>query len=392
MITRNIQQSLIHLSSKFPIVTITGPRQSGKTTLCRMAFSDKDYVSLEYPDIREFAYSDPRGFLAQYPNGAVLDEIQRVPELLSYIQGDADKDRTPGKYILTGSSNFSLIQSISQSLAGRTALLTLLPLAYDEAQTTKSGDRTLFEVLHTGGYPAIFDRNLHPHEWFQGYIGTYIERDVRQLLNISDMIAFQSFLGMCAGLSSRLLNLSQLGSDCGVTHNTAKSWISVLEASYILHRLPPFMANIKKQLTKTPKLFLLDTGLMCYLLGIRSPDDLVYHPLRGAIFETWVVSEILKHRFNAGETRRIHFFRDRGGLEVDALIDTAHGLLCAEMKSGQTIASDQFRSLSKVKQLLETQSLFQKIHTMLIYGGTSRQLRKDGTVLPWNALHKIAWI
>jgi uncharacterized protein len=357
-----------------------------------MAFSDKDYVSLEYPDIREFAYSDPRGFLAQYPNGAVLDEIQRVPELLSYIQGDADKDRTPGKYILTGSSNFSLIQSISQSLAGRTALLTLLPLAYDEAQTTKSGDRTLFEVLHTGGYPAIFDRNLHPHEWFQGYIGTYIERDVRQLLNISDMIAFQSFLGMCAGLSSRLLNLSQLGSDCGVTHNTAKSWISVLEASYILHRLPPFMANIKKQLTKTPKLFLLDTGLMCYLLGIRSPDDLVYHPLRGAIFETWVVSEILKHRFNAGETRRIHFFRDRGGLEVDALIDTAHGLLCAEMKSGQTIASDQFRSLSKVKQLLETQSLFQKIHTMLIYGGTSRQLRKDGTVLPWNALHKIAWI
>lgn len=391
MITRSIQKTLVDLSAKFSVVTISGPRQSGKTTLCKMTFPGKNYTSLEYPDIREFAIRDPRGFLRQYPDGAVMDEIQNAPDLISYIQGEVDRDPMPGKYILTGSSNFSFLTSISQSLAGRTALLTLLPLTFEEQNTFVPQSRDLFDVMHTGSYPAIYDRKLTPNEWFQSYVTTYLERDVRNLLNVSDLYAFQTFLSLCAGHSSRLLNLSQLGADCGISHNTAKSWISVLEAGYIIHRQQPYYANINKRLVKTPKLHFVDTGLLCYLLGIRNSADLRYHPLRGAIFETWAVSEIMKHRFNTGETRSIFFYRDKGGLEADALIDTADGLAVVEMKSGQTVTPDQFKALLKVKSLVETAQLSGSVHAVLIYGGDARQKRSDMLVIPWRNLNEIRW-
>ncbi|HPQ41997.1 MAG TPA: ATP-binding protein [bacterium] len=389
MIKRTITPKLLDLSAHFPVVTITGPRQSGKTTLCKLAFPDKEYVSLEYPDIREFAQTDPRGFVAQYRGGAVLDEVQRVPGLLSYIQGVVDEDPAPGRFILTGSANFSLLESVSQSLAGRTALLTLLPFTLKEQRMLLQRDHTLFEAVFTGGFPPIYDRSPHPPDWFQSYIGTYLERDVRRLLNVTDLSAFQTFLGLCAGHSGQLMNLSRLGSDTGISHNTAKSWISVLETSYILHKLQPLHANIKKRLIRTPKLMFTDSGLLCHLLGIRTPDELRTHPLRGAIFETFVVSEILKQRFNHGENRRMNYYRDRQGLEIDAVIEKGRDLLCMEAKSSETITSSHFKGLNTFRRLMAESD--RRITPVVIYGGDDDQKRSDVTVLSWKRIHDTVW-
>ena len=349
-----------------------------------MTFPDKPYVSLEDPDIRAFALSDPRGLLSQHQGGAIFDEIQRAPELTSYLQGVVDADPEPGRYIVTGSQHFGLIEGVSQSLAGRTAVVHLLPLGVDELRRFPDAPTDLFETLVRGAYPAIFDRQVPAKEWLAGYTRTYVERDVRQVLNVTDLLAFQTFIGLCAGHTAQLVNFSSLASAAGITHNTARAWLSVLEASFLVHRLPPFHANIKKRLVKTPKLHFYDSGLACYLLGIDSADTLVRHPSRGAIFESWVVSEVLKTQFHKGLEPRTSFYRDVKRLEVDLLVELGQRLLAIEIKSARTLASDFFHALDDFVTLLGEISPERQVEPMLVYGGDQTQKRSRGTVVPWH--------
>ncbi len=378
-IPRNAESRLQHFADGYPVVVVTGPRQSGKSTLVRHAFPEHRYVSLEDLDLREFAETDPRGFLNQFSDGAILDEAQRCPTLFSYLQTLVDERQQPGEFILTGSQQFGLLTGITQSLAGRAALLTLLPMTYDELQHAGKVGGNLDKILFDGAFPPIYDRGLEPHPWYGNYVRTYLERDVRQLINVRDLGTFQRFLKLCAGLSGQLLNLSSLANDCGITHNTAKAWISVLEASYIVHLLPPHHQNFNKRLVKTPKLYFLDTGLANWLLGIRNSEQLATHVQRGALFETWVISELLKARYNAGESSNLYFWRDRSGHEVDLLIDHGTYLSPLEIKSGQTINQDYFKGLEFWQKLAgETAG-----KGWLVYGGDSRQIRSDVTILPW---------
>lgn len=391
MIRRVLETRLRTLARKFPVVTVTGPRQSGKTTLCRALFPNKPYVSLEAPDVQDFARRDPRAFLAEHPEGAVLDEVQRVPDLLSYVQVAVDEEPAPGRYILTGSANFTLLQSIGQSLAGRTALLELLPLSLQEVRRFPKPPSDLWELLWRGSYPALYDRGLSPGDWYPGYVSTYLERDVRTILNVGDLIAFQTILTLCAGRVGQLLNLSSLGADAGVTHATVKAWLSVLEAGYVAWRLPPFHANVSKRLIKTPKLHFLDSGLVCYLLGIRSPDQLRNHPLRGGVFESWVVSEILKARTQRGLKPNLSFFRDRKGTEVDLVVELGSELLAVETKSGQTVAGDFFSGIESFVSLIASSSLRPTTRAFVVYGGDQSQSRSSGTVIPWSRLDQCKW-
>ncbi len=382
-IPRNAESRLQHFASGYPVVVVTGPRQSGKSTLVRHAFPEHRYISLEDLDQREFAETDPRGFLNQFRGGAILDEAQRCPVLFSYLQTRVDDSQQPGEFILTGSQQFSLLSGITQSLAGRAALLTLLPMSYDELQRAGKTGRNLDKVLFYGAYPPIYDRGLEPHPWYGNYVRTYLERDVRQLIKVQDLGTFQRFLRLCAGRTGQLLNLSSLANDAGITHNTAKAWISVLEASYIVHLLPPHQRNFNKRLVKTPKLYFLDTGLATWLLGIQTCEQLATHVQRGALFETWVISELLKARFNAGETSNLYFWRDRSGHEVDLLIDYGTHLSPLEIKSGQTINQDYFKGLAFWQKLAGESAG----KAWLIYGGNSVQTRSDVAVLPWHEIN-----
>ena len=378
-IPRNVESRLQHFADGYPVVMVTGPRQSGKSTLVRHAFPEHRYVSLEDLDQREFAETDPRGFLNQFSEGVILDEAQRCPALFSYLQTRVDERQRPGEFILTGSQQFDLLSGITQSLAGRAALLTLLSMTYDELQRAGKVGQNLDKILFDGAFPPIFDRGLEPHPWHGNYVRTYLERDVRQLINVQDLGTFQRFLKLCAGRTGQLLNLSSLANDCGITHNTAKAWISVLEASYIVHLLPPHHQNFNKRLVKTPKLYFLDTGLASWLLGIRNNEQLATHVQRGALFETWVISELLKARYNAGETSNLYFWRDRSGHEVDLLIDHGTHLSPLGIKSGQTINKDYFKGLDFWRKL--TGKFSGK--AWLVYGGNNRQTRTDVTILPW---------
>ncbi len=272
MIDRDLAPRLLQAARRFPAVTLTGPRQSGKSTLCGAVFPNLAYANLEAPDVRAFAVADPRAFLAQYPDGAVVDEVQRAPDLPSYLQELIDSDPRPGRFILTGSRNLALLRTVSQSLAGRTAVLHLLPLANNEVRRFESHPATLEDALFTGGYPAILDRRIHPSDWLAGYVATYLERDARAVGNITDLEVFQRFVELCAGRTAQLLNYSSLAADCGVSQPTAKAWLNVLEASFLVFRLRPFHANLRKRLVKTPKLHFHDPGLACWLLGIRSAE------------------------------------------------------------------------------------------------------------------------
>lgn len=385
MVDRIMEPHLRALARRYPVVVVLGPRQSGKTTLCRKVFPDKPYVSLEDPDTRQFALSDPRGFLTQYPEGAVFDEVQRVPTLPSYLQGIVDARRKPGAFILTGSENLTLTASVSQSLAGRAALVTLLPLSLQELRAFPRAPKDLFATLFTGGYPAIFDRRLPPTEWLASYVRTYVERDVRQVLNVGDLLSFQTFFGLCAGHAGQLLNLSALGASAGITHNTAKAWLSVLEASYLVYRLPTWSTNLNKRLVKTPKLHFYDAGLLCYLLGMRSAADLVTHAKRGAIFESWVVSEIRKAHANRGLEPRMSFYRDHKGTEIDLLVEAGQKLLAIEIKSGQTVADDFFSALETFCALIDDRNVRQ----VLVYGGDQSQKRTRSHVVTWSDLGQI---
>jgi hypothetical protein len=380
MIEREITGHLKALFGQYPFVTVTGPRQSGKTTLCRAAFPDLKYANLEAPDQRAFAQSDPRGFLAQLDEGAIIDEVQHVPELLSYLQVRADERGRNGLYVLTGSEQFRLSEAISQSLAGRTALLRLLPFSLEERRRMGASE-AIDEIIYSGFYPRILDQGLEPRQALGDYFETYVERDVRRLGGIRNLSAFRLFVRLCAGRVGQLLNLSALGSDAGVSHNTAREWLTVLETSYIVFQLPPFHANIRKRLVKSAKLYFCDVGLASYLLGIEHPRQVTTHPLRGALFENVVVAEALKHRLNQGLQPNLSFFRDSRGLECDLLYETGGGARAIEIKSGATVASDYFTSISRIAALLPAVS-----GKTVVYGGAESQHRSDCDVVPLSQL------
>ncbi|HEU4906099.1 MAG TPA: ATP-binding protein [Solirubrobacterales bacterium] len=386
MIQRTLQKQVMEATARYPVVTVTGPRQSGKTTLAKMTFPDRPYVSLETPSEREFAGDDPLGFLARYPEGAILDEIQRAPELLSYLQGIVDEDPTPGRFVLTGSQNLTLMEGVSQSLAGRTALLELLPLELAEMRRFDDGaTHSLDTFLWRGGYPRIHDRGLPAAQWLADYTATYLERDVRSLLAVGDMGAFHTFLRMCAGRVGQLLNLSSLAADCGVSQPTARHWLSTLEASFIVFRLQPFHANLGKRLTKRPKLYFHDSGLAANLLGIEEPEQLATHPLRGAMFDGWVVSEIVKWHRHRGLRPEISFYRERDRLEVDLVIENGMDLTLVEAKAGRTPASDYFAALTALAEQIEARGdgRWKATHRLVVYGGEESQSRSQGELVSW---------
>ena len=380
MIEREITQRLTTLFQQYPFVTVTGPRQSGKTTLCRSAFPELDYANLEAPDQRDFAESDPRGFLAQFDDGAIIDEVQHVPALMSYLQVIADERGQNGLFVLTGSEQFRLSDAINQSLAGRTALLRLLPLSLTERQWAGVGG-SVDDILYSGFYPRIIDQGLNPTQALGDYFETYVERDVRRMGEIRNLSNFRRFVRLCAGRIGQLVNLSSLGADVGVSHTTAREWLTVLEASYIIFQLPPYFANISKRLIKSPKFYFCDVGLAAYLIGIENAGQVVTHPLRGALFENAVVAEVLKHRFNRGNQANLSFFRDSKGLECDLLYPAGSGFAAFEVKSGATIGSDYFRSLHRVAQVVPDIT-----SKTVVYGGETRQSRSDSEVIPLSDL------
>lgn len=385
MITRELGKKIKNYLKSFPIVTVVGPRQSGKTTLIKNLFPDRAYVSLEDLDNREFAQQDPRGFLATYKAPVIFDEAQKTPKLFSYLQTQSDKINLPGQYLLSGSQNFLLMEKISQSLAGRVGILTLPPLSIKELKDAKIPINNIESTLFTGFYPRIFDKKLNPIDWYPDYIQTYLERDVRQIKNISNLSLFQKFLKFCAGRTGQLLNLSSLANDCGVSHNTIRSWISILEASYIIFFLPPYYKNFNKRLIKSPKLYFYDTGLVCSLLGIENKNQLITHPLKGALFETMIVSELVKYRLNQGQKTNAYFFRDKSGHEVDFLIELAGRTLLCEIKSGQTISEDFFTNIN-YWQLITKEKIS---NSFIIYGGKEEQKRSNVTIFSWQEPYKI---
>jgi len=381
MITREAETELRILAEQFKAVAVLGPRQSGKTTLVRKVFESKPYVSLENPDMRLFAMDDPKGFISNYPDGAVLDEIQRVPELFSYLQQILDDQTANGFFILTGSNNFLLQESISQSLAGRVAYLFLLPLTISEI-----GDResNINSVLFSGCYPALYNNTTDPARFYANYIRTYVERDVRLFRNITDLYAFEKFLRLCSGRIGQLLNMSSLASEVGVDLKTIGSWIGVLEASFILFRLQPHHMNFNKRIVKMPKLYFYDTGLAAALLGIEKADYLTMHPSRGSLFENMVIVDFLKNRYNRGRLSNLYFWRDNTGNEIDLLIDNGISQIPVEIKSGQTLSEESLRGLRFWSKLTGIEEGY------LIYGGGEIQKRSNGTTaVPINSLNII---
>lgn len=376
MLKRHAAAALRRLARHYPVLAVTGPRQSGKTTLARATFPRRPYVNLEEPDTRDFAVHDPRAFLGQFPGGAVLDEAQRAPQLFSYLQSMVDADRRPGRFVLTGSQQFGLLSGITQSLAGRVGLLHLLPLSLAELDRA-TRPRSLEELLWRGLYPPVVAGRVPPGTWYADYFATYVERDLRQLVNVRDLMSFRRFVRMCAARTGQLVNLSSLAADCGVTHNTAKAWLSVLETSYIVRLVAPYHRNFGKRLIKAPKLYFLDPGLAAALTGIREPRELATHPMRGPLFESWVIGELLKHGCNRGETPELHFWRDASGNEVDLVTERAGALLALEIKSGRTIAGDWLGGLERFARVSAA------AQRMLIYGGDEGQKRGGVTILGW---------
>ena len=376
MIEREITPVLLDLFGRYPFVTVTGPRQSGKTVLCRMAFPDLAYANLEVPNEREFALSDPVGFLARFSEGAILDEVQRAPDLLSYLQAIADAQRCNGLFVLTGSEQFRLSDAISQSLAGRTALLRLLPFTLAErARAGAAGG--IDDILYSGFYPRIHDQGLDPTQALSDYVETYVERDVRRIGEIRNLRAFGRFLRLCAGRVGQIANLSALGADAGVSHTTARHWLGVLEAGYVVFRLPPYFANIRKRLVKSPKLYFYDVGLASHLIGIESATQIATHPLRGPLFENAAVVEALKWRFNRGRRSNLSFFRDARGLECDLLLEGAGSLAAIEIKSGATPAGDWLSALERVARAVPGLGT-----RAVVYGGSDHQRRSTGDIVP----------
>lgn len=382
-ISREIETALKRIAGSYPVITITGPRQSGKTTLCRMCFPDMDYVSLEAPDVRQFALEDPRRFLSSSPKGMVIDEIQRVPDLNSYIQGIVDDPSFPGRFVLTGSRNFRVMEAVNQSLAGRTGILTLLPFTYGEIERI-DGDHGVDHLLWAGGYPRIHHRKLNPVNAMRDYTETYLERDVRQITMVQDLLLFQRFMRLCSGRTTQLLNLARLSGDTGVALTTIKAWLSILEASYVVFRLPSFQGNIGKRLIKTPKLFFHDTGLAAYLTGVNSVEQLPSHPLRGQFFENLVVTEVMKFFHNMGLEPRLFFYRDSNGNEVDIVIQNGSALIPVEVKSGMTIQDTFFRGIENFRSAVPGAE-----GGILVFGGEGTYSRRGVQVTGLSGIHDV---
>ncbi len=383
MLSRNLSPTLARLAQTFPVVAVTGPRQSGKTTLVRALFPDKPFVSLEDPVARAFAQEDPQGFLSRYdqgPHGAIFDEAQRWPELFSYLQGFVDRNRQAGRFILTGSQQFDLMAGVTQSLAGRVGITRLLPLASNEWPAQDLAQVSLNHALIRGAYPEMHDQPLTvATDWFSSYVTTYVERDVRQLLRVTDLSTFQRFMRLCAGRTGQLLNITALASESGITRKTAQTWLDVLQASDLLTLLPPYHRNFGKRLVKTPKLYFVDTGLACWLLGIREQDQLALHPMRGALFENWVISDALKHRYNKGLPAELYFWRDNNGLEADLVFERGSSLQTIEIKSGQTVTSDYIKAGKKSAHFANGEALV----PWLVHGGEDQYTRSGVEVIGW---------
>ena len=377
MIKRGIEERLLKLAGSFKAVAIMGPRQSGKTTLVKALFPDKEYISLENPEKRKYAIEDPVGFLDGIRNGAILDEVQRVPDLFSYLQEVLDNSKERGRFIFTGSTNLLLNQTITQTLAGRVAHIQLLPFTNSEiAEST--GNKSDMELIFNGFYPPVFDQELDPAEWYPSYIRTYIEGDVRQIKNITDLILFERFIRILAGRTAQELNLTSISNDCGVDVKTIQSWISVLETSYIIFLLKPHHKNFNKTIVKRPKLFFYDTGIVCSLLGISSMDQLNSHPLKGSLFETMVVSEQVKRQSFSSRSGNLFYWRDKTGHEIDLLIEEADLIYPIEIKSARTLNTDFFKNLIYYKNLSGVKE------SALLYGGNEIQNRSDGVkVMNW---------
>lgn len=385
LIDRTIEAVLATLARKYPVITITGPRQSGKTTLCKKVFGHKPYTNLESPDIRQFAVDDPRGFLAQYPDGAIFDEIQRTPALVSYLQQIVDEDQREGLFILTGSQQFEVSNTINQSLAGRTALVRLLPFSFEEIHAGFS-QPDLDSLLYQGFYPRIWDKRLDPTQALGDYFETYIERDLRQLITIKDLNLFQRFIKLCAGRIGQLLNVNSLANDTGISHTTASNWLSVLEASYVIFRLQPYFKNISKRLVKSPKLYFYDVGLAAFLLGIENKNQISRDPLRGNLFENMVIAEALKYRFNQGKRSNLYFYRDAKGNEVDLLMVNGSDIFPIEIKAGMTITRDYFKGLTHFAKAFPE---YIPKGGGVVYGGNELQSRTDFTIVPFKHLNKL---
>lgn len=384
MVERILSTALIRLARQYPVITLTGPRQSGKTTLCRAIFNSYDYISLEDLSIRSLATNDPRGFLAQFKDGVVLDEIQRTPDLLSYIQGVVDEEQLPGRFILTGSQQFEVTHAINQSLAGRTAILRLLPFAYSELYP-KGTKPDIVNLLYQGFYPRIYDKALNPTEAMSFYLSTYVERDLRSLMNIKNLSVFEKFLKICASQIGRLTNYSRLANDCGITQNTVKEWLSILEASYIIFQLQPHFENFRKRLTKSSKLYFYDVGLAAYLLGITDPIHVQNSPMRGELFENFIVSEFLKNRYNHVKDNNLYFFRDHVGNEVDLILNYGSELVSVEIKAGSTISNDYFKGIHYYQQL----SGVKNKRRIVVYSGMRSMQYKDIDVYSYFDLEKL---
>lgn len=384
MIKRISENKVKQLAEQFKAVAIIGPRQSGKTTLARACFPNKSYISLENLENRHFAQSDPKGFLDTYAEGAILDEVQRVPELLSWLQQNLDEDARPGKFILTGSNNFLLLEKITQTLAGRVAYIDLLPFAIAELEQIPGSLDDINRLLFKGAYPPVQAQGIDPQDWFPAYVRTYVERDVRQIKNIENLLAFEKLLALCVGRIGQQLNFSNLGIEAGIDYKTVQSWLSILQACYIIHFLPPYFKNFNKRVVKTPKLYFYDTGLACYLLRITDPQTLSTHPARGALFENFLVNELIKNRFNAGKRSNLYFWRDQSGNEIDVVIDEGLKLMPVEIKSGQTITGDYFKGLKFWEKLTGESG------GIIFYGGDASQKRSDGIIVKnWREVKKL---
>jgi len=384
MYQRTVHAELVELAAKYPVVTVMGPRQSGKTTLVRGYFQDKPYFNLELPSQRALVMEDPYGFLSQFDHGVVLDEIQRLPELLSYIQVIADEKKQKGMFILTGSHQVSLHEAISQSLAGRTALLTLLPMTLNELNQA-GFDYSVDKQILYGGFPRVYKDNLNPTKTYADYFRTYVERDVRQMLNVKDINLFEKFIKLCAGRIGGVFEASSLANEVGVSNKTISHWLSILEASYIVFRLPPYFENIGKRLIKSPKLYFTDVGLASYLLGIESEAQLSRDPLRGDLFENLVVLELMKYRFNRAQDPNLYFYRDQSKNEIDIIIKHGHELIPVEIKSAQTFHSQFLKGLKLLKRILPERVP----QGYVLYAGDSRQRIGDFELLNYRNSRKV---
>ncbi len=386
LIARELEQECRQMALKYPVVTILGPRQSGKTTLVKELFPEKPYISLEDPDSIMLAKMDPRGFLARFKTGCILDEIQRQPELLSYIQGIVDAEEINGMFILTGSHQLALSQHVAQSLAGRTAMLKLLPLSLAELQAVPEFNPTpADERIFNGGFPRIYKNQIPPHKFFRDYISTYIERDVRQIVNIKDLSLFQKFLILCAGRIGQVFNSASFANDLGVSHHTVQNWLSILEASFIIFKIKPYHENFGKRVIKSPKLYFTDLGLACYLLDISKPEQIYRDPLRGALFENLIVLEVLKNRLNMGIEPNLYYYRDNNGHEVDLILKSSNNFVPIEIKSSATFNRSFTKELKYFADLTEGRAP----KGYIIYAGEQEQIIDDFELLNFENLAKV---